>query len=66
MSNVSFKNGIQINDNYIALTSNSILSKGKDKLFIYDIKQKSTIKEKEINGSFISGINGLNLIDIIY
>ena len=62
MNDISFKGGIKINDNYIALTSNSILSNGKDKLFIYDIKNKFICNE--INGSFISGINGLNIIDI--
>ena len=61
---ISFKNGIKIDDNYIVLTSNSILSKGEDKLFIYDIKKNSFIKEKEIDGSFISEMNGLNLMDI--
>ena len=61
-SHISFKGGIKINDNYLALSSNSILSNGKDKLFIYDIKNKIIIQE--LDGSFYFGINCLNIIDI--
>ena len=36
--NISFKGSIQINKDYIALTSNSVLPDGKDKLIIYNKK----------------------------
>ena len=61
-SDISFKGGTKINDNYLALSSNSILSNGKDKLFIYDIKNKTIIQE--LDGSFYFGINCLNIVDI--
>ena len=61
-SDISFKCGTKINDNYLALSSNSILSNGKDKLFIYDIKNKTIIQE--LDGSFYCGINCLNILDI--
>ena len=55
------KAGIKINDNYLALTSNKILPNGEDKLYIYDTKNKTIFKK--IDGSFISGLNGLELIE---
>ena len=61
--NLSFRGCIKINDNYIALTSNSILPNGKDILFIYDTNMKRLIKSLEF--SFLIGVNGLNLMDII-
>ena len=54
---------IKINDKYIALTSNSILQNGEDLLYIYDTKIKRCIKN--IDYSFVVGVNGLNLMDIL-
>ena len=70
-SKMPYKGSIKINDNFIVLTSNRIYSKGKDKLVIYDTKKEEIMSEilekkeqKEINGSFVGGVNGLMLIDI--
>jgi len=54
---------IKINDNYIALTSNSILPNGEDTLYIYDTNIKRFIKN--IYHSFVLGVNGLNLMNIL-
>jgi len=54
---------IKINDKYIALTSNSILQNGEDLLYIYDTEIKRCIKN--IDYSFVVGVNGLNLMDIL-
>ena len=54
---------IKINDNYIALTSNSILPNGEDTLYIYDTNIKRFIKN--IDHSFVLGVNGLNLMNIL-
>ena len=61
--NLPFRGCIKINDNYIALTSNSILSNGKDILFIYDTIERRFINEIEF--SFVVGVNGLHLMDIV-
>ena len=61
--NLPFRGCIKINDNYIALTSNSILLNGKDILYIYDTGNKELIQSLEF--SFEVGINGLNLMDIV-
>ena len=70
-SKMPYKGSIKINDNFTVLTSNRIYSKGKDKLVIYDTKKEEIMSEilekkeqKEINGSFVGGTNGLMLIDI--
>ena len=60
---IPFIGCIKINDNYIALTSNSILPNGKDLLYIYDTNIKTCIKD--IGSSFVVGVNGLNLMDIL-
>ena len=60
-----FKGGIKINDNYLALTSNSILPNGEDILVFYDIKNEKIIQTKnKFQYSFITGVNGLNLMEI--
>ena len=56
-------NGIKINDNLVALSSNSIFKTGKDKLFIYNLNKKTITKEIN-NFSFINSINGLFLMNI--
>ena len=62
-NNTNFKAGIKINDNYIALTSNKISkSNGEDVFAIYDTRKKYITKK--IGGSFVSGVNGIELIEI--
>ena len=58
ISSDSYKNGIKINDDLYALTSNEITPNGKNILNIYSIDEK---KSKYINKeySFILSINGL-------
>jgi len=63
LKDLPFRGCIKINDNYIALTSNSILPYGEDLLFIYDANTKELIKRIN-NYSFIVGVNGLSLMDI--
>ena len=56
-----YKYGIKINTTYIALTSNKAVPNGEDKLILYNRYSKKFCYE--ISGySFISHINGLNLI----
>ena len=58
-----FRGSIKINDNYIVLTSNSILPNGDDLLCIYDTNIKRLIHS--IYHSFSVGVNGLALMDIL-
>ena len=58
----AFRSGIKINDNMIALTSNSVIPHGQDNLSLYNIETQKTIK---IFGySYIYGTNGLSLMNI--
>ena len=59
------KSGIKLNDNLIIFKSNKVASKGKDKLKIYNYKNKtkSEIPENE-KYSFIFSANGLEIMDI--
>ena len=60
-----FKGGIKISDNYLALTSNSMLPNGEDILAFYDIKNKKIIETKnKVEFSFNIGVDGLNLMEI--
>ena len=60
--NPPFIGGINIDNNTLALTSNSIIPNGEDKLILYN-KFTNTIK-KEINGhSFRISSNGLSLLE---
>ena len=59
----SYKGGIRINENLVALTSNKILSNGEDKLIIYNINTKKKIIDIE-NYSFALSQNNLSLINI--
>ena len=61
--NPSYKGGIRINENLVALTSNKILPKGKDKLIIYNINTKKKIIDIK-NYSFTLSQNNLSLINI--
>ena len=61
ISNYHYKVGIKINDKIVALTSNDIIPKGKNKLILYNIESKES--EYEIGGkSFSININSLLLI----
>ena len=62
-SNKSFIEGIKITDKIIALTSNSILPLGEDKLVFYNIEQRKEEKQT-IKGSFVHNTNGLALVEI--
>ena len=60
----SYKGGIKINNEIIALTSNGVLSNGEDKLIFYNIDLKKIIFE--IDGySFTLSQNNLSLINIM-
>ena len=59
---IFFKVGIKINDNIIALTSNRVISGGKDIILFYDMNEKK--KEKLENYSFIFTSAGLCLMEI--
>ena len=58
----SFIGGVKITDKLIALTSNSKLSKGEDRLVFYNIEEKKV--EQTINRSFSINLNGLALEEI--
>jgi len=58
-----FCGGIQINKNIIALTSNKIISKGKDKLIFYHLYGKKICETIE-GFSHILSINSLTLLPI--
>ena len=57
----TYRSGIKINDNIIALASNSLLPKGENKLIFYNIKSKKI--SNEIEGySFTMSSNSLALM----
>ena len=60
----SYRGGIKINDEIIALTSNRVLSKGEDKLIFYNIDLKKIIFEI-VGYSFTLSQNNLSLISIM-
>ena len=61
IKDIEYMGLIQINNNFIALTSNSNLPRGEDKLVIFNIENSS--KKKEIVGcSFIISSNGLAVL----
>jgi hypothetical protein len=61
---ISFANGIILNKKYLALISNSILPKGENSLWLYDIKDKKLLDKKKIHHSFNKGVNGLLLMKL--
>ena len=61
--NIYIINGIKINENLVAFSSNSIFNTGKDKLFIYNLDKKEIIQEIKYY-SFINSINGLCLMNL--
>ena len=58
-----FKEGIQIDDKIICLTSNKVMSEGEDKIIFYDIKSSKVIKVLK-NFSFSFSYTGLCLISL--
>jgi hypothetical protein len=57
--------GINLNNNFLALTSNSILPDGADLLVFYDVKNRKILDfQRKINFSFNIGVNGLNLMKL--
>ena len=64
LSKISYIGGIKINENIVALTSNKILSNGKDQLLFFDIKNKNVISIKE-GYSFLISQNNSSLINIV-
>ena len=55
--------GIKINDNIVALSSNSVYNNGEDKLVFYNVKTKNITYE--IKGfSFTNSLNGFSLMNI--
>ena len=57
ISNDYYREGISINNNIFAIASNSVISRGKDILTIYNINRKKDIKI--FKGSFILSSTGL-------
>ena len=60
--NPPFIGGINIDNNTLALTSNSIIPNGEDKLILYN-KFTNTIKKEIIGHSFRISSNGLSLLE---
>ena len=60
------KSGIKVNENLMAFKSNKVASKGKDKIKIYNYKNKtkSEILSNDEEYSFVFGVNGLEIMDI--
>ena len=57
----SFKSGIKLNENIVALTSNSVIPEGNDKLIFYNVNKKNLIEG--LRGySFITSEYGLALM----
>ncbi len=57
-----YREGIKLNDNLIAFTSNKVVSRGQDKLIIYDISKEIIVLEK-YGYSYILSSNGLSIIE---
>ena len=55
-----YREGIKLNDNLIAFTSNKVVSRGQDKLIIYDISKEIIVLEK-YGYSYILSSNGLSI-----
>ena len=62
-SDKSYRNGIKINDNIIALSSNSVIPEGEDILLFYNISKKSVSKEIR-NYSFSVNEHNMTLMKI--
>ena len=60
MSDYEYRGLIQIDENLIAFTSNKILSRGENKLVIYDLNNNNIIYTKK--ASFITTTNGLTVL----
>ena len=64
--NLLTKSGIKVNENLMAFKSNKIALKGKDKIKIYNSKNKtkSEILSNDEEYSFVFSANGLEIMDI--
>jgi hypothetical protein len=58
----TFRAGIKLSENIVALTSNSVIPEGKDKLIFYNVKKGNYI-EGVNNYSFVMNENGMALIN---
>ena len=58
----TFRAGIKLSENIVALTSNSVIPEGKDKLIFYNVKKGNYI-EGVNNYSFVMSENGMALIN---
>ena len=61
ITNESFKAGIKLNENIVALTSNSVIPEGNDKLVFYNVNKKK-LTERISGYSFITSEHGLALM----
>ena len=57
-----YREGIKLNDNLVAFTSNKVVSRGEDKLIIYDYFKEIIVLE-QIGYSFILSSKGLTIIE---
>ena len=65
LSEMACRGGIKINDNFIAITSNRILSKGKNKLIFFNLISQKFMEEFEIeNYSFTLSENNCSIMKI--
>ena len=64
INNDIYRSGIKINDNIIALTSNSIMKHGKDNLSLYNFAKEKEETKKIFGYSYFYGTNGLSLMNI--
>ena len=63
ITDTKFINGIKINENIIAFSSNNIYKNGEDKLCFYNLNKKTITHE--IKGySFANSLNGFSLMNI--
>ena len=61
----AYRGGIKIDDNFLAITSNEILSKGENKLIFFGLNSKVFLKKKEVeNYSFILSESNCSLMKI--
>lgn len=59
----NYKGSIKINENILAITSNSVLMEGEDIILFYDMNEKKIINYYK-GCSFVNGVNGLITIDL--
>lgn len=62
ISEQTFKSGIKLNENIVALASNRVLPGGEDKLIFYNVKSKKKNKSEIENYSFNMNEHSMSLI----